>query len=56
MPIEFRCTQCNRLLRTPDETAGKQAQCPECGAITTIPPASTAAPVGAAPPPSAARR
>ncbi len=53
MPIEFRCTQCNRLLRTPDETAGKQAQCPECGAITTIPPASTAAPVGAAPPPSA---
>jgi phage FluMu protein Com len=49
MPIEFRCTHCNRLLRTPDETAGKQAQCPECGAITTIPSVSTAAPLGSAP-------
>ena len=37
MPIEFRCTQCNRLLRTQDETAGKKAKCPECGAILTIP-------------------
>ncbi len=53
MPIEFRCTHCNRLLRTPDETSGKQAQCPECGAITTIPSASTAGPLGMAPPPGA---
>lgn len=37
MPIEFRCTQCNRLLRTQDETAGKKAKCPECGTILTIP-------------------
>lgn len=37
MSIEFRCSQCQRLLRTGDDTAGKQAQCPECGAITTIP-------------------
>jgi len=38
MPIEFRCTECGRLLRTPDDTAGKQAQCPACGTLSTIPP------------------
>ena len=37
MPIEFRCTQCNRLLRTPDDAAGRQATCPQCGATLTIP-------------------
>ena len=37
MAIEFRCTQCGNLLRTGDETAGKQAKCPTCGALTTIP-------------------
>jgi phage FluMu protein Com len=37
MPIEFRCTQCNKLLRTGDDTAGKQAKCPECGAVMTVP-------------------
>ena len=37
MPIEFRCRQCGKLLRTGDETAGRQAQCPACGALTTIP-------------------
>ncbi len=40
MPIEFRCTQCGRLLRTPDDTAGKQAQCPACGTLSTIPPSA----------------
>ncbi len=40
MPIEFRCSNCNRLLRTGDETAGLQAECPECGALTTVPEAS----------------
>ncbi len=45
MPIEFRCTQCNKLLRTPDNTAGKQAKCPECGALMTVP----AIPTGTAP-------
>ncbi|HUT93142.1 MAG TPA: DUF975 family protein [Thermoguttaceae bacterium] len=50
MPVEFRCTQCNRLLRTQDETAGKKAKCPECGAILTIPtPGST--PEAGTPPP-----
>ncbi|NQT16204.1 MAG: DUF975 family protein [Planctomycetes bacterium] len=61
MPIEFRCTQCNRLLRTQDETAGKQAKCPECGTVLMIPavgspPASAGPPAGseqpgATPPP-----
>lgn len=37
MAIEFRCTQCGKLLRTGDDTAGKQAQCPGCGTIMTIP-------------------
>lgn len=47
MPIDFQCQQCGRLLRTPDETAGKQAKCPACGNVQEIPSASTA---GVAPP------
>ena len=49
MPIEFRCTQCDRLLRTQDETAGKKAKCPECGAILTIPIPGTPPEPGAPP-------
>jgi len=37
MPIEFRCTQCGSLLRTPDGSAGRTAQCPQCGARMPIP-------------------
>lgn len=37
MAIEFRCDQCGKLLRVADETAGKQAKCPSCGAIQPIP-------------------
>jgi DNA-directed RNA polymerase subunit RPC12/RpoP len=37
MPIEFRCSECSRLLRTPDDTAGKRAKCPQCGAILAVP-------------------
>ena len=36
MPIEFRCRQCGKLLRTGDDTAGRQAQCPGCGAISVV--------------------
>lgn len=50
MSIEFRCTQCNRLLRTQDETAGKKAKCPECGTILTIPTAGATPEMGAPPP------
>jgi hypothetical protein len=51
MPIEFHCTQCNKLLRTGDETAGRQAQCPECGMISTIPGATPPSEPAAAPAP-----
>jgi len=44
MPIEFRCTQCGKLLRTPDETAGKQARCPECGTTVPVPQPTAPAP------------
>ena len=37
MPIEFQCPSCNHRLRVPDEAAGKQAQCPECQAINSVP-------------------
>lgn len=37
MPIEFRCSQCGRLLKTPDDTAGRQAQCPACGGLSIVP-------------------
>ncbi len=37
MAIEFRCTECQKLLRTGDDTAGKQAKCPECGGLMTVP-------------------
>lgn len=44
MPIEFRCTQCAKLLRTADDTAGKQAKCPACQAIMTVPSPQAATP------------
>ncbi len=37
MPIEFRCRQCHKLLRVPDESAGKQAKCPACETVQAIP-------------------
>ncbi len=40
MAIEFRCTECQKLLRTGDDTAGKQAKCPECGSLMAVPSAS----------------
>lgn len=51
MPIEFRCSDCNKLLRTGDDTAGRQAKCPECGAIMEIP-SPGAQPVGSPAPPT----
>jgi phage FluMu protein Com len=44
VPIEFRCTDCERLLRTPDGTSGKEAKCPQCGAIVRIPTPAVAPP------------
>ncbi len=52
MPIEFRCTQCGKLLRTGDDTAGKQAKCPACGTLLVIPEPGVAVlqPIGPQPP------
>lgn len=47
MSIEFRCHACNRLLRTGDDTAGKQAKCPDCGAVVAVPDGSADAPLAA---------
>jgi phage FluMu protein Com len=49
MPIEFRCAHCGKLLRTGDQTAGKQAQCPECRGVMTIPAVSEVLPGGTPP-------
>lgn len=37
MPIEFKCPQCESLLRVDDLNAGKRARCPHCGTINRIP-------------------
>src|SRR5690606_23186083 len=37
MTIEFRCGRCKTLLKTPDETAGRTAVCPKCGADLAVP-------------------
>jgi hypothetical protein len=44
MAIEFRCTGCRKLLRSDDDAAGKQAKCPECGAVAVVPNAPGSAP------------
>src|SRR3569833_736408 len=49
MPIEFRCQQCSKLLRTGDDTAGKSAKCPQCGNVMTIPARAAPAVPSAAP-------
>jgi len=36
MPIEFRCTKCDRTQRVPDYTGGTQFKC-ECGQLLTVP-------------------
>jgi phage FluMu protein Com len=41
MPIEFRCSQCNQLLRVPEDAAGKSARCPRCQALMVAPASST---------------
>ena len=58
MPIEFRCPNCQSLIRTPDGSAGKQARCPKCSETVVIPAESSAGPTsmpsssGFQPPPS----
>src|SRR5262245_21723679 len=53
--IQFNCPNCQKVLQTPQQYAGKQAKCPQCGQVATVP-AQVFAPVQvvspAAPPPS----
>ncbi|MCE9548010.1 MAG: hypothetical protein K8T25_21260 [Planctomycetia bacterium] len=37
MPIEFRCDQCQTLLRVADDAAGRQARCPKCSKLLAVP-------------------
>jgi phage FluMu protein Com len=41
MPIEFRCEQCQRLLRVPDQNAGARARCPQCSHVQGVPSAGS---------------
>ncbi|QDS89412.1 hypothetical protein EC9_36110 [Rosistilla ulvae] len=52
MPIEFPCDGCQQKLRVPDNSAGKQAKCPNCARIQTIPASQTEEPAPAATDPS----
>lgn len=45
MPIEFRCPTCDQQLRVPDAAAGKNAKCPKCQAIVSVPGASSPPPL-----------
>lgn len=37
MPIELNCTGCGQQLRVSDQDAGKQARCPTCKTVMTVP-------------------
>jgi uncharacterized membrane protein/phage FluMu protein Com len=57
MAIEFHCSKCGKFLSTDESKAGRQAKCPGCGELVTVPDASTAvaddeAPVAKPPRPS----
>src|SRR5687767_1772848 len=39
--IEFPCYGCGRALKVPGSAAGKQAKCPQCNAVQTVPQAGT---------------
>ena len=50
--IEFLCGTCSRMLKVPTQAAGKQAKCPQCGAVQIVPspPAPNRNPLSAAVP------
>ncbi len=35
--VEFACAQCGRLLKVAQSAAGRQAKCPQCGAVQPVP-------------------
>ncbi|MEO8269312.1 MAG: hypothetical protein ABI557_06305 [Aureliella sp.] len=48
MPIEFNCQVCRQRLSTPEGSAGRQCQCPDCGTLITIPASSRVVPSNSA--------
>jgi len=46
MPITFRCPDCSQQLSVDSQLAGKQAKCPKCEAVFSIP-APSAPPLSA---------
>ena len=44
MPIQFRCSNCGQPIEVDDEYAGRQAACPYCRSVVTVPMSSTYAP------------
>ena len=50
MPIEFKCTTCQSVLRVDETGSGKRARCPHCKSLNLIP--KTKAPVPSTPPTS----
>ena len=38
--IEFRCSQCQQLLKVAASLAGRQVRCPQCSAVQNVPQAS----------------
>lgn len=43
MPIELLCPGCSQQLRVPDTAAGKNAKCPKCSTILSVPAAGNGA-------------
>lgn len=48
MPIELHCEHCGKLVRAPDDAAGKHGKCPSCHQTVYIP-AADVEPLGLAP-------
>jgi len=49
MPIAISCHECGKTMNVNDELAGRQAKCPGCQAVLTIPHAGAAASITATP-------
>lgn len=45
--IEFACGSCSRMLKVPAQAAGRQAKCPQCGAVQQVPGSAATAPATA---------
>lgn len=44
MPIQFRCPGCDTLMQVGEDVAGRQARCPKCQTVSTVPAAESEAP------------